>query len=354
MPEPNRTTRITVAVLAGALVLTGRQPAVIAGFLLALIWVVAFDRKILRKVGRPKFWAFSIVVTLLAGMLLGSEPQYFHGIPISQDGLFAGLLMNLRAFSLIVTGVLLARSISRERFLGVSGKFGAAHLDAAFREALETLPQVNKEWQEVRKNGGSIIDTLARLLANMADLAERTPLTNAFAVTGVRSSGKTTLLLELGKRLEQAGWKVGGIRQERVEEEGVAVSYRVVRWNGDQGRIVARGESGRGFSFDHEAFAEAAKWILEDAEKCDLLIVDELGLLEAQGGGHAPALHAVMTGEHIPRLAVSLRKDKREELSAQFGFSRKRIIDMDSRSADKESFIQLILASGRPEVKPVV
>ncbi|MFH0882945.1 MAG: nucleoside-triphosphatase [bacterium] len=343
MAEPRRMTRVAAALAAGALVLTGRPQAVVAGFAGALIWVLAVDRTILRRIGRPKFWVFSISITLLAGMFLGDDPAQWMGIPISRAGFTAGLLMNLRAFTLITAGVLLAKGVSREGFLGATGRMGAAHLDAAFRQAMGTLPAVNREWRETLKKTRSPITALARLLLRMAEMAGEASLGEAFAVTGAHGMGKTEWLKELGDRAERMGWVVGGIRQERVLEGEMAVGYRVVRWKNGDGILLARGESGKGFLFDEAAFLKAAEWLAEDSRTCDMLLVDELGLLEAQGHGHAPALAGALAGSSPPLLVVSIRKDKRTELTDRFALRDERILDLDSESPAREEFLKRIL-----------
>ncbi len=343
MPEPKRMTRVAVALAAGALVLTGRHPAVIVGFVGALVWVLTVDSAVLRRIGRPKFWIFSISITLLAGMFLGDNPTHWMGIPVSRAGLAAGIMMNLRAFTLITAGALLAKGISREGFLGATGKMGMAHLDAAFHEAMGTLPEVNRQWRETLKKTRSPITALAHLLLRMTEMAGEVSLAKAFAVTGLRGAGKTEWLTELGNRAEKAGWRVGGITQQRIFDGDRIVGFHVVHWKDGEEKVLARGETGVGFLFDETAFLKASEWLAEDSRNCDLLLVDELGLLEAQGHGHAPALVAALAGEKPPLVAVSLRKDKLAELSGRFTLKGSRILDLDTQSPAREAFFQTVL-----------
>ena len=333
MAEPKKITRVAVALATAALALTGRPQAVVAGFAAAFLWVVIVDRTILRRIGRPKFWIFSIAITLLAGMFLGDSPTRWMGIPVSKAGLVAGVLMNLRAFTLVAAGVLLAKGVSREGFLGATGRIGAAHLDAAFRQAMGTLPAVNREWRATLKKTRSPITALANLLLRMAEMAGEVSLHEAYAVTGARNAGKTEWLKELGDRAEKAGWTVGGIRQVRMMEGDATVGYEVVRWKNGEGVVLARGQSGQGFLFEESAFLKAAEWLAEDSRNCDLLLVDELGLLEAQGHGHIPALADALAGSNPPLLAVSVRKDKRDEIADRFALRGNHILDLDSEAA---------------------
>ena len=126
-------------------------------------------------------------------------------------------------------------------------------------------------------------------------------------------------------------------------EGEVTVGYQVVRWKNGEGILLARGESGKGFLFDESAFIKAAEWLAEDSKTCDLLLVDELGLLEAQGHGHIPALSAALAGVDPPQLVLSIRKDKRSELADRFAIREGRILDLDVKEADREGFTERVL-----------
>ena len=68
-----------VALITVALCFAGLPQAIGSGFLLIVLWTLVTDRAVFRKVGKPRFWIFTIVITLLAGLLLGRDPESVMG-----------------------------------------------------------------------------------------------------------------------------------------------------------------------------------------------------------------------------------------------------------------------------------
>ncbi len=336
-----------VAVVVAVLCLTGHPAAVIAGFFLVVSWVFIVERAVFRRVGTPRFWAFSVVITVLAGLLLGKNPATTLGLPFSYDGLMAGVFMNLRGFSLVTATVLLTRSVKPERFQGVTNRIGIENFNPAFSAALETLPRMRGAllsiWKEKRT---STVTALARLLLMATDLAQGPPLSRSrfFGVTGRRGSGKTALLKRLAKDAEARGLRTGGFFQKRIDDEaGRTVAYEVERWHGGQSLPLARGREAQGFEFDQSAFAAAAEWLFQDLREADLILIDEIGLLESRGEGHAPALLAVAAKKPGVTIVATLRKDKIADLAEWLGFDRDRILNLDKSGADWDAFITEVL-----------
>ncbi len=325
---------MVILILSALLAISGFTAGVVAGFLLALAWTWYAHRESLRKLWNPRFWSFSIAVTLLAGMLLGENPQYYRGIPISPDGLLAGVRMTLRAFTLVLTFSLLARSLPRQRVIHASKRLGLPHLDPAFQEAFSAMPRAGETLRRSIRQGGGRLDALARLLANMADTAQAEQMqpSPVFAVTGKQGSGKTAALRKCKERATIAGYKVVGVLQERqVHSDGENMSFFAHRIGKEERVLIAEGMSGIGFTFSQSGFLQVREWMMKDAEGADLIILDELGRLEAEGGGHAPLFQILLEQypEQTPLYLVSLRKDKLVQLQQRFRILGDRIHHLD-------------------------
>jgi nucleoside-triphosphatase THEP1 len=294
-------------------------------------------------------------VTLLAGLLLGTgERVPLAGVPVSPEGLVAGLLMNLRAFTLVLGGTLLASAVTRDRFIAFTSRLGLRHFDPAFTTALETMPRVSRSWARARgRERASRFRAVARLLVMLSDLARWSPAParGLLGVTGRRGAGKTSLLAEAGRRAEEEGLRVGGILQERSDDRLETVGYMVRRWGTGEELQLARRRPEGGFSFSLEAFGAADRWLREDGARADLLLVDELGLLEAKGGGHAGAVAALLQRQPPPLLLAALRKDKLGELAERFGFGREEVLDLDD-GGESEAFLAQVLAEARSRKGP--
>lgn len=347
MVKKSNQVKIVAVFTALALTLAGNKFAVLAGFLLSLTVALYFDRTSFRKLGKLRFWIFSIAVVLLAGLLLGKNPQQELGITISLEGLLAGFVMNLRAFTIILSFVMLARSLTQDRFLQLTSRMGLPHYIPAFQEALQTLPRMKNA---MKLSGQKLwvfsIDNLVGFLL-MAKQLTRNPIPEGviiFGVTGRRMQGKTTLLRSIKAEANKAGIKAGGFIQERfTDTESGTRGYKVVSLMEYGSLVIAERDSDTPYRFSNGAFREAAMWLDKDVEHSRLLIVDEMGVLEARGEGHASGVLSVLTKYTNKVWVIALRKDKLNELTGIFGVEEERLFDLDKRKDDIELFIEQIL-----------
>jgi len=118
-------------------------------------------------------------------------------------------------------------------------------------------------------------------------------------LTGGVGTGKTAFVGGLLKILESRSLFVDGFVGERVFENERLSGYDIVAVR-DGRRLpflrrtgVAGGTSIGPWRLDPSGLAAAAE-IIRHSEPGSLLVVDELGPLELEGGGHWPALAAVL------------------------------------------------------------
>ncbi len=117
-------------------------------------------------------------------------------------------------------------------------------------------------------------------------------------VIGERNAGKTTTLLRLLQHPEYAKRKVCGIIALANPEK---TWYRLKSLTTNQSRLAFSCETrfpherrlGR-FFVDEDAFAWANAHIIGELPRCELVVFDEIGRLELQGGGLAPALRQAL------------------------------------------------------------
>jgi nucleoside-triphosphatase THEP1 len=132
-------------------------------------------------------------------------------------------------------------------------------------------------------------------------------------VEGAPGAGKTTALAGLAEALRARGLAVGGVLQPALGGGEEAASPGAPRpgydledlASGERRRFARRREGGaRGYDFDDDAWAWAAARFARAQRGSDVVVVDELGRLEADGGGHVPGLAALT--ESPGRAAVLL------------------------------------------------
>ena len=111
------------------------------------------------------------------------------------------------------------------------------------------------------------------------------------AIIGPVCSGKTTTLGHLRDRLAAEGLSVGGVLQPALRRpEGPADYVLEDAETGAQCAFVTRDPATAKPIFDTAGWTWAASRIRGARETRDVVVVDELGIVEARGEGHLPAL----------------------------------------------------------------
>lgn len=339
--------RLVLVIVSLVLTLTGEFYLVIIGFSSIISLAVYNDRSAFRKLGKPRFWLFSIVVILLAGMLLGKNPRMIGGIPFSSEGFQAGLMMNLRAFTLVLGFVLITRTISQDRFLNLTTRIGLPHYVPAFQTALSTLGQMKDSFNNNRSQGSLLrFDSLVNILLMAKQLSCDPSLNKVriFGITGKRMQGKTTLIKKIHIAARNRGIAACGFVQERcMDQDGKTTSYNLVSLRTGEEVVIAQKNDSGGFSFNDEAFDLAAKWLTRDCTESPVILVDEMGMLESQGKGHTPGVLSAIGSFPDKTWVMTLRKDKLLLLRDIFRIDEKAILDLDKSDADVEGFVEDVI-----------
>lgn len=128
-----------------------------------------------------------------------------------------------------------------------------------------------------------------------------------FIITGPREAGKSTVCRHLIDLAREAGWQVGGLSCPAVFENGQKVAIEAEALQSGLRLQLAQlrqtdqpqtGVSTRRWQFDAEVLAWGNR-VLGSATPCDLLVVDELGLLEFERGeGWTAGLTALDSGNY--------------------------------------------------------
>jgi nucleoside-triphosphatase THEP1 len=320
-PPPRWKTRVAAALAVGCVGLQlGRRldlAAASAGlWLLIVLWA---DRPALRRLFFPKFWAVTVLFALGSGLLLGPRDLDVLGLRLSAQGLAAGALMVCRGVFLFTLVSWAARAVDGGKVARVAAAVGLGDLGAAVSAAFGLLPAVAERLAQRRPRASSrgtggarrvgeitreVVAEAAELSATLA--AEFGGRAAFVVVTGPRGSGKTTALRDAARALRGRGLDVGGVLQPAVEGAAGREGYDLEdAATGERRRLARRGEAARGFDFDPDAWGWAAARLADAKERRDVVVADELGLLEARGEGHLPALAALCRSPGRARLLVA-------------------------------------------------
>jgi len=119
--------------------------------------------------------------------------------------------------------------------------------------------------------------------------------------TGPKHSGKTSAAMELVRLVEQRGFTVAGVLAPGIDRDGRRVGFDCLDLHTQRLTVLARqggrGEGGGSFSFTDEGAALGREALSPGAtDGADLVIVDEFGPIELEGGGWREAVDRLLGG----------------------------------------------------------
>jgi nucleoside-triphosphatase THEP1 len=133
-------------------------------------------------------------------------------------------------------------------------------------------------------------------------------MTYALVIAG-KGGRRSQAARNVAGALSARGLRVGGFTQRTVESAAGAKTIDLVHVR--DGRVVplarpatAADAAACSLAFEPAAFEEARRWIEEDAETTDVLVVDGLGKLELGGEGHRAAVASALATGRLVVLAV--------------------------------------------------
>ncbi len=302
-----------------------------------VIWLVTValaDGQALRRLFMPKFWGITILFALASGLLLGPRDLDVLGLRLSAQGLEAGALMVCRGLFIFALVIWASRAVDGIAARRLAEKVGLGNLGVAVGSAFGLLPALRDRLVERRQtmNGrgrpkygelrGLVIEIMSetvRLSERVSvDIGERAAL---IVVSGSPGAGKSTAVMRLSEGLEAEGFEVGGVLQPAIEEQGRRLGYLLKDYStGDERPFARRKSSGRGYDFDETGWDWAAERLGAALVASDAMVIDELGLLEADGGGHLVALHAMSQRAGRPKVLIAtLREGCLESIAETLG-----------------------------------
>jgi nucleoside-triphosphatase THEP1 len=128
--------------------------------------------------------------------------------------------------------------------------------------------------------------------------ARRGQTASVAIVTGEKGSGKTHFLAETANELKKRGLDVGGVYTRKIRNNDEILGYGAVNAATGEERPFLRKNNEDGglrvgsFSID-SAGLEFGQKAIERALNANLLIIDEIGKLELEGGGWYDELNAL-------------------------------------------------------------
>ena len=173
------------------------------------------------------------------------------------------------------------------------------------------------------------------------------------AVTGAKAAGKSASLLKSAEILKSRNVSVAGIISKRIWKEGKRYGYELIDLSSNSSQLLAAEEDLEGdvikhctFSFRQKALTDGVNAIIWGCG-ADVLIVDEVGNMEASGGGWSKAFPYIM--KRTEPILLGVREDAVGKLS-EMGLPPDKIITVLPENNDVSGIILKTLKSHLPSV----
>lgn len=295
--------------------------------LFIIVWAIRYKRA-LRQLSKPGFWIFFVVITLLTAFVFADTSG---GESLFEAGLLTGIQMNFRAVAMIVgfsvIGTELYNPVVRNFFQRTSFK----NLPLAIELSVESLPDFIAsipDFKSVIKDPVSIFQkVLNHAEKRLTEIRERDLPAPVIIVSGGVEEGKTTLAKNLHDTLQEKGIESDGIITERIVEDNITTGYDLIHLKSRRRicflrqNIECGSEKIGRFFICPEGLEGGQELLKQIAAKEDILvIIDEVGLLELEGGGWTEYVTKILN-DRKSRLLMTVRTTFLEDIKAKWNLN---------------------------------
>jgi len=260
-------------------------------------------RQAYRRFCKPKFWLMFILITVLAGLFLGTlnDPQ----LGFKWQSILIGLKMNLRAVLLLVAFTALGVELGNPWIKQHLHRRGLGQFSTALELSFRVMPQMLASLMAQNLPWRSPLQALALMLRQMDSWLEafrhHCQSSPVCLLVGDRGCGKTSTLQMLVAELELGGYRVGGLIAKGLWRDNERYGFDLLDLKTKVNCPLCRRDADNvtsqhgpyGFFATGLEFGVAALGI-EALREVDLVIIDEIGPLELRGEGWAQPLTTVI------------------------------------------------------------
>ncbi len=319
---------IALLILVG-LFLLRLQPYLIVALLFCITFL--YNSKTVRPLKNYKFWIVILFLVLIVPLFTGVQDKSFLGINYSNGQLQKTTFMTLRGISVFLLFQVLTIDLNIEKIKPIFSKIGIKNFDVLYNLSNEIFPKIKSilnarytQFSAHWKNHRSLelvfdffndiftdffllSDQLSKPDIKLAaitpkDFLDQNDLANKpylIVVVGDAGVGKTPWVEQLIELLKSKNNKVDGIISKKSEESDDKWYHDLIRISTNKKhQLTTMDEIDTDIKIGKFYFyKDSIIWgndQIRSINYSDWIIVDEIGLLEFDGGGFLPGLQSVI------------------------------------------------------------
>lgn len=302
---------------------------------MVIVYVIAIKFKYpnsFKRFSKTKFWIHLFIIILFATLFFNgfSSKDFFN-----TKGLLAGLTMSFRAILLITAFTAISFELRNPVIKAVLYKKGFSQLYISLGLAFGALPSLLDQIIKPRILLKSPVNQIAHLI-NFSDHLlqsfqnEVNKDQKIIIISGKQREGKTTFLKEVIVLLKKENIFFDGIIAEGIDKDGERIGFDLIRLKTGKSyplstTIPTLNYTQYGpFFFNDTIFQEVNSSLKNTV--ADLVIIDEIGPLEIQDKGWAPAIEQLLKN-NTPMIWV-VRKSLLERVTNHWEVSKAQVFDI--------------------------
>jgi nucleoside-triphosphatase THEP1 len=261
----------------------------------------------------PGLW-LQVVFILIFSSAFHNEFSLARGL--ETEGLIIGIKMVMRVFILLSGFSAISVELKNPLIRSILYNRGLKNLYQSLELAFSALPGLMEAYsvqakgiRGFRKLTETMLASSQSLLDRFTDYEKSRPA--VFIITGRVNEGKTTLVREIVSKLQSDGLHVSGLFSPGNTNDSNRNSYNVEDISTHSGKLLCSANplhmayrQGR-YYFSEEGVLFGNKILIDSLnEPADLIVTDELGPLEINDKGWAPAINKLLQSSTVPHLWV--------------------------------------------------
>lgn len=295
----------------------------------------------LKRLKKISFWISFIVITFAAAFLWNG---FSHGVFFSIDGLITGLKMNARAIVIVIGFASISTELKNPVIKSLLYHKGFANLYQSLGLAFSALPfflsNLSKNGTEMKGIPRISFYSILNQAETLLNIFEKEHLIRSqiVIITGDIRHGKTTFTQKIVTDLLTQKYRIAGFLSIGIDENAVRSGFNLTEiGSSKQVELCSdRNEEKRiklgKYYFNPDAIIFGNEIL--NPENCSdkqLIIIDEVGPLELNGGGWCDAIDNIIRNTSIPQLWV-VRKSIVKQICGKWNIGNAYIFDITDSS----------------------